>query len=322
MPRQPAPLPALLGDTFHTSTAQREGVSLRRLRAADLDAPFRGVRQLPVPTPVADAAPFAQDRAQRDVVLRRARAYAEVMPPSGFFAGRTALALRALPVRHGSDLEVAVISPARAPRRGGVRGRRVEPHLAHVELVAGLPTATAAVAWAMLAPTLSTRELIVLGDAIVRVPRDRFGVRRPERAVSDLDRLSRAAEAGRRRGVHRLREALELISTRSASPLETEFRLDAAAAGLPTPTLDAEIRDERGRLVGISEFLFGPWDVVVEIEGDHHRTDRAQWRRDLEKYAAYADLGIEVVRLTGADVRSVRGIERVRGVLTRRGWTA
>lgn len=111
-----------------------------------------------------------------------------------------------------------------------------------------------------------------------------------------------------------------MISDGADSPPETEFRLDAAAAGLPHPQLDVEIRDRTGRLLGISEFLYPEQRVVVEIEGDHHRTSRRQWERDIEKYRNYATIGIEVVRLTAGHRRAGAAVAIVRDVLTRRGW--
>lgn len=249
-----------------------------------------------------------------------AQSYATVMPQGAFFAGRTGLALCALPVQHGEDLEVAVCSPARAVRRRGIRGRAIDPALVHVETISGLRVATAASCWAMLADELTVRELIVIGDAIVHVPRDRRGQRRPERALATVAQLARATEAGPRRGIRRLREALTAIRVESASPLETEFRLDAQTARLPDAHLDEEIVDASGRRLGISEFAYPRWKIVVEIEGDHHRRDPAQWARDLQKYAAYADAGWEVVRLAARDVRGPAGVDRVRRALIRHGW--
>lgn len=321
MPRSPAPLPDGLGDAFAAGDALGRGVTRRRLRAGDLEAPFHGARQRrQAERPAADDAPFALDCAQRDATLRPARAYATVMPDGAFFAGRTALALRALPVTAGPELDVAVFSARRAPRGRGVRGRRIHPLLAHVELVQGLPTATVASAWAMLAAEVSLRELIIIGDAIVHVPRDRTGALRPEQALATIDQLARAIEAGPRRGTPVLRAAVSRIRTGSASPVETGLRLDAEAAGLPTPLLDVEIVDARGRRIGITEIVFPEQRVAVEVEGDHHRRDRGQWERDLDKYAAYADAGMEVVRVSGRHVRGGTAVERVRRALVRRGW--
>jgi hypothetical protein len=67
--------------------------------------------------------------------------------------------------------------------------------------------------------------------------------------------------------------------------------------------LDAEIRDASGRLLGIADALYKRYAVIVEIEGDHHRTSREQWLRDLQKHAAYAAAGYELVRLGARQIR-------------------
>lgn len=71
-----------------------------------------------------------------------------------------------------------------------------------------------------------------------------------------------------------------------------------ASSGLPEPVLDWPIRNETGRLLGITEIVYPEFRVLVEIEGDQHRVSRRQWIRDIEKYAAYVAEGYEVVRLT------------------------
>jgi hypothetical protein len=105
------------------------------------------------------------------------------------------------------------------------------------------------------------------------------------------------------------------------SPLETDFRLLALGEALPEPVLDAEIRDASGRLLGIADALYKRYAVIVEIEGDHHRTSREQWLRDLQKHAAYAAAGYELVRLGARQIRGRGARSRVvRAVLERRGW--
>lgn len=242
------------------------------------------------------------------------------MPETAFFTGRSAAALWSLPIDPGDLLTVAIHSPGRAPRARGVRGIRVEPHLSHVCELDGIPLTTPASTWASLARELSVTELVTIGDAIVRVPRDRYGVQHPQAALATTAHLAAAARAGARAGIARLRTALPLIRVGSMSPPETELRLALADAGMPTPSLDVEIRDFEGRLLGISELVFDAHRVVVEVEGDHHRTDRAQWQRDLDKYADYAAAGWDVVRVTSSDVRVGTGLARIADALTRHGW--
>ena len=318
MPRRPAPLPDSLGEVFRTRAGLERGVSRARLGASDLHAPFHGVRVRSGPAPADDPDdPFARGRRAREREWRRARAYAPLLTASAFFTGRTAAILYGLPLDPGDDLDVGVIAPARAPRGRGVRGVKVEGHLVRVRECEGLPLGSPASTWAMLGRELSVRELVVLGDAIVRIPRGRSGIPHPDARLATRAQLASAVDAGPRRGIARLRSALPLIREGSMSPLETLFRLDAADAGLPPAELDVEMRDASGRLLGISEFVYRTHRVVVEIEGDHHRTSRAQWNRDLEKYAAYAAAGWEVVRVTSSHLRQGRAVELVRAALER-----
>lgn len=330
MPVPPRPLPASLTHTFSCSEAIDAGVTARRLRAKDLQRPFRGTRIAPAREPAEPVPgdPPSVDELTRRRVLREARALATVMAPWAFFAGRTALVLYGAPVEPGDTLEVAACPPHSAPQRRGVRRRKVAQHLVHVRIHSGLHVASPASAWAMLAGELAVRDLVVVGDALVRVPRDDRGRPRPHGQLSTIAHLRAAALTGRRKGGAKLLQALDQIRVGSASPLESEYRMDAAAAGLPEPELDVEIFDEYGRLLGISEIVYREQRTIVEIEGDHHRTDRRQWDRDIDKYQAYVAQGWEVVRLTARHVRAgkdrgraARGVQIVRDALMRRGWS-
>ncbi|MEU1971298.1 hypothetical protein ABZ477_06570 [Microbacterium sp. NPDC019599] len=268
-------------------------------------------------------APGSQDRALQQRVARSARAFSTVIPAHAFYAGTTAVALHGLPLEQAIDrLCVAVHSPARALRGSGVRGIKVSPALASVRDLNGLRVASPASTWAMLADELTVRQLVILGDAIVRVPRDAHGRPRPEAQLATIEQLRAAMEAPRRRGRRALEAALEDVRVGSMSPLETDFRLVSTRGGLPEPRLDVEIRDDAGRLLGISDAVYVDERVIAEVEGDHHRMSKAQWDRDIAKYAAYTAQGWEVVRLTSRHIRGPRpeAVQIVREALTRRGW--
>jgi hypothetical protein len=257
-------------------------------------------------------------------VLRAARAYQLVQPKGAFITGRSAAVVFGAPVRPGPLLEVGVVSPQRAPRAKGVHGRRIADHLVDVIEHDGLAISSPATTWAMLCRGMTVRELVQIGDWMVRVPRDARGTPHPAGRLATPDDLRAAAEAGPRPpGTQRLRAALERISVGSSSPRETDFRLAWLDAGLPAPTLDCVIRDHSRRMLGISEFLFEEYGVVVEIEGDHHRTSRDQWNRDIQKYRDYEEVGLTVVRITAADQYGddSKAIALVRAALQRRGWT-
>jgi len=333
MPSLPAPLPPELGTAFGYREARARGASPRRLRAGDLAAPHRGVR-----IRVAEAAlPHEDaDRALRiaEAVRRRTEAYDIVRHPDAFFTGWSALALYGLPLervrgeRLSGDLllsgtgalDVGVFAPQRAPRARGVHAVQIRPALATLRSVGGFPVTSPASTWALLADELDAAALTRLGDAIVRIPRDERGRPLPEKQLATIDQLYAAAEVPRRRGRPALHTALTQIRVGSASPLETDWRLGAASAGLPEFDLDVEIRDGRGGLLGIADAAHRGYRVAVEIEGDHHRTDRAQWSRDIEKHAAYVAAGWEPVRITAAHLRSGRATALLAGALRRHGW--
>lgn len=327
MSHPPRPLPPHLGAQFSTMYAREQGVSKRRLRSQDLESPFHGVRCVPAGTAPeeedADTAPYAERRRKRREVMRKMRAYATVMPEGSFFCGRTAAIAYDAWIDHPDELEVAAFSPQRAPRAKGIKGRKTAPRLASVRHHAGFAVSSPASTWAMLARDVTLRELVAIGDAIVLEPRDKYGTKHPDQALATIVELRAATDAGPRPpATAKLHAALDLVRIGSSSPLETDFRLDAAAGGLPIPALDVEVRGPNGRLLGISEFMFQAYQVVVEVEGDHHRTTRKQWNRDIEKYHAYADAGLEVVRLTSTHIRGrwPRAVAIVADALRRHGW--
>lgn len=327
MPTPPSNLPRSLGAHFSVADALEAGLTRRRMRAKDLARPFHGARRTVEDITAEqnvitdDHEPLALARASTRLARSQALSYLQVAAPGTFICGASAAILRGFPVGPPGDLDVAVLAPRRAPKGRGVKGRRIEPHLVEVELIDGIPLSTPASTWAMLGRDLSVRQLTVLGDAIVRIPRDDRGIQRPEWAGSTIEQLQASIDAGPRAGLTRLRSAIDRIRVGCSSPLETDYRLDSEDAGLPEPELDVEIRDARGRRLGISEFAYPRYGVVVEVEGDHHRSSKLQWNRDLQKYRDYANAGWEVVRLTAHDIRMRRRAAHiVREVLVRRGW--
>ncbi len=323
MPPRPRALPSALGASFTTAQARASGVTQRRLRASDLEHAFRGVRIVPTIYD-SDAGPLAVDRRRRARLTTRAHALARVLPPHAFFAGETAMALLGGPLSEAfdpeGDLIVAVHSPHRPPRRRGVRGIKVRASLTTVIDHDGMRVSSPASTWAAMAGRLSERELVALGDFMVFVPRDDRGRPQPREQLATLDQLFAAVMARGRRNRPRLLSAFARVRVGSASPLETDYRLQAEDAGLPECELDVEVRDDAGHLLGICDVVYRAQRVIVEIEGDHHRTDRIQWDRDIEKYAALVAAGWEIIRLTSRHIRgrTPRGPEMVRLALARR----
>lgn len=343
MPRSPSRLPATLGDVFSVASAKAAGVTDSRLRAPDLWAPYPGVCvRVSAVTALAaddDRSAVARDATyRRDHLLLRARAYAERMPPGTLFGHVTAaviwgmpLPLRALrgewdPVTatHGSrDLDVVAGYPHRAPRTSGTVASQSRSPLLDPRERSAIAVVGPAFAWASLATVLSLEESIAAADALVHIPRTSDGQHRdPDAAKAGLAALHAVAQTGDLAARRAMAEALPHVRVGSASSPETALRLGILRAGLPEPTLDYEVRQPDGSLVGVTEFAFERWRVLVEYEGDHHRTDRAQWHRDIQKHRECAALGWTVLRIAARDTQPTTdaAIGLIAGALRRAGW--
>lgn len=329
-------LPVPQGSVFTVKDAARAGASRGRVdRHPEVLAPFAGVR-IRV-QPVADDEPAWQTR--RRTVLQLATAYQQVMPNTAFFSHATAAEIYGVPLplpesalrydltRKGADvfglIEASTLVPHRSPRARAVTAHQLSPRLCTVVGHNGYPVSDPASTWAMLADRLTVPQLVVLGDAFVR--RERIPGTSAENArpgLTTIGELESATKAGPRKGVDKLRAALPLIRQGSSSELETMQRLEMNADGLPDPELDYDVYDDLGRLLGCTEIVYPAFKVAVECEGDHHRTSRAQWTRDIQKYQAYMEAGWLVVRATGQEIRYQQPVpvNRVRSALLSRGW--
>ncbi len=67
--------------------------------------------------------------------------------------------------------------------------------------------------------------------------------------------------------------------------------------GLPEPEIDYDIVDESGRFVACADLAYPERRVLIEYEGEGHR-ERAQFERDIDRYARLQALGWREVRLT------------------------
>jgi Protein of unknown function (DUF559) len=119
------------------------------------------------------------------------------------------------------------------------------------------------------------------------------------------------------RGLQQLRAVLPLVDGGAASPKETWLRLLLINAGLPTPTTQIPVHENR-RLVGVLDMGWEKYKVAVEYDGDHHRTNRRQYAKDQWRLRKLEGLGWVVLRVI-ADDGPADVVRRVRAALARRG---
>lgn len=120
------------------------------------------------------------------------------------------------------------------------------------------------------------------------------------------------------RGLRRLRTALPLVDGGAASPKETWLRLLLIDAGLPNPTTQIPVH-ENWHLVALLDMGWEQYKVAAEYDGDHHRSDPKQWRKDQRRLRKLDAMGWIVIRVIAGDTPN-DVIGRVRAALVRRGY--
>ncbi|MET0966113.1 MAG: DUF559 domain-containing protein [Nakamurella sp.] len=288
------------------------------MRGPDLVRPFRGVR-------VAAPAEPAISRSREQDLRDRCDALLLLTPPGSFLSHLTAARLWPLPLPSldpDAPLHVSVRAPERAPRRTGVIGHQAADPATRVVVRHGLPLVDPATLFCQLAALLPRPDLIAVGDALVLQP----VVPDPwdERPWVPLRQLTERVEHFRGRGKQAAAEAVQRIRPGAESRPETLLRLAIVSAGLPEPAVNVDIFGARGRFLGRADLVYRKWRVIVEYDGDHHRTSTRQFDKDVLRLEGFSDAGWKVIRIVG---RSFFGdqascLQRVRRALTEAGWRA
>lgn len=275
MPRIPLP-PPLRGSAFSTANAARLGLRTGRLRGHDLHAPHRGVR-LP-----ADIDATAEQRA------------APLTGAHRWFTHLSAARIWGCPLPPSVDLRAHLSAHRRAPRIAGIIGHKASLRASPMRR-AGLPVSDPITTWLQLAAVLPFDELVACGDHLVHQPR--YPDRHDPRPYVEREALVAAAAEYRGRGAIMARAAAAAVRSHAASRPETLIRLLLERAGLPAPELNAEVHDAEGVWIAYCDLVFRAAKVVVEYDGDQHRTDRRQYERDRRRLDALADAGWNVIHV-------------------------
>lgn len=204
------------------------------------------------------------------------------------------------------DIAVEVISGRTRPQRGlVVRDETLGDD--DLTRVVGLPVTTVARTAYDLGRHLPREQAIARMDALMHAT---------PFSIEDVLLLAKRHRGAR--GVRRLRTALPLVDGGSASPKETWLRLLLIDAGLPVPTTQVPALDGSWP-VAFLDMGWGQYKVAAEYDGDHHRTDRRQYRKDQRRLCKLAEMGWIVIRVIAGDTRQ-DVVRRVRAALLTRGW--
>lgn len=184
-------------------------------------------------------------------------------------------------------LHVAPLAPAEVVERDGV----VVTSLARTVLD--------------LARTLPYAEAVATADAALRLGLDR----------AELAEV--LGRAGRRPGIGAARRVVGFADGRSESVGESFSRVVLHRIGLPPSTLQLEVRDEAGVLVGRCDFGWEEHQTVGEFDGrikygrllrPDQRVEEVVWA-EKQREDAIRDLGRQLARWTWADLHRERLLE-------------
>lgn len=291
--RAPIP-PDALGSAFRTSRSGGRGLGRGRLRAADVDAPFHGIRSvnLPLDTPVA-----------------LARAYEPRLKPGQFYCLVTAALLWGIPLP--TELERAMVvhvgtTTGSKPRTRGVAGHEYrELRIRHRKR---LPVTTPADTWCHLASVLSREDLVAAGDFLISG--ERLSATLRTTPLSTPDELADAASRyGRTPGARNIRWALPRLRKGVDSRRESLLRLLLVALGLPEPVVGHPVTVAGGVLLH-PDLSYPHARIAIEYEGDEHRSSKQRWRDDLRRVRLLEEAGWRVFRVTDDDMQNPESLVR------------
>lgn len=273
MSTRPLPIP-LRGGPFTTAEAAAAGVGRGVLAGPVVRRLFPGV-YVARGTGITD-----------DLVVRAAL---RVLPPDTLATSVTALRRYGVAVGSPAPLRFVTAHPHHVRRPQFVVTRVGTLPCRRGVLVSPGPAFFAA------APHLNLLELVTAGDWLVRL-----------RLATPTDLVAEATATGGR-GAVRARRAARLVRERVDSPPETALRLCLVLAGLPEPECNVVLGDAT-HLIGRVDLYLAAYAIILEYEGDQHRTDTGQWNLDITRQEEFASAGYCLIRVTAERMRHPRQV--------------
>ena len=297
MPRHPLP-DDLTGSPFTTAEARAAGVRRGRLRGRDVTSPHHGVH-------------LAAGGTTDTGVMARCERLIPVLSPHHWFSHRTSARVWGIPLQPAYSLREGLHVTSvgsRVPLRhaGTVGWVTSDPGLSS-EMFGILPVVSPADTWCQLAARnavvageiIAHEWLVAAGDFLITGRRRSGGGRSaPLCTIDDLraaiDRRSST------RGTALLRRALADVRGPVDSPYETRLRIGLVRSGLPEPDVQVPVVTREG--VRHADLGYPGARVLLEYQGDEHRTSRERWLSDLRRIQLFQDAGYHVILVGAPDV--------------------
>ncbi len=206
----------------------------------------------------------------------------------GVIAGRSASALHGAKWIDGKAPAELIYENRHAPTQIHTWADRIEDD--EVAMLREMPVTTPTRTALDLASRYPVDAAVALIDALARATRLK---------TADVELLAERYKG--RRGIRRALCALDLVDPGAESPRETWLRLLLMRAGFPRPRTQIPVHDRYGQLVAVLDMGWEDVKIAADYEGDHHRTDRRRFNRDIRRAETIAELGWIDVRVTAED---------------------
>ncbi|MBT1181100.1 hypothetical protein JS531_03770 [Bifidobacterium sp. CP2] len=232
---------------------------------------------------------------RRQDAIRRCTQEAQSTKTTLLFGMTTSLMLQTVPIPPDCGIDETLLHTVSSSRTKRVRKRALTmrnhiwkplPPSGHIRINQLVYALDLRHTWAQLSNHLTLESTIILGESIVtaisRQPALANG-RAPDTILRELDAW--LTSMPRFKGKRLCEQAMAMMRPHAESPQETRTRLGLLAHGLPDPVASYAVPNVTFRS-GSPMTLDLAWPdhlVAVEYDGDQHRTDRTQWRRDQEK---------------------------------------
>lgn len=262
------------------------GLTPDALRHERFSIPHHGIRRLR--ENAGESEGYLDERVERS-----AREYLPLVREGEAFSHTTALILCAAPIRCSEELHVTVSGALERTRRKGVHGHRADEPFSTWRAKSDLPIVPPTDALLQSAALLGLRELVVAIDHLI-LPRGRPSQRRPLVNKGELELMCAKRSA---RGIRKLRAALEIAREGAESRMESLLHCELARMGLDYLELQGDVHDECGRWIGRFDMVDRERKLIIEYDGEQHRTDRAQYVRNEERLERVRQAGYRILRL-------------------------
>ncbi|PWG60636.1 hypothetical protein DF200_01835 [Bifidobacterium catulorum] len=234
-----------------------------------------------------DGRSMSEDLASRKLsTLRRCLEETQRRGRQMLFGLTTALELHMVPLPERCSLDVTMLHSVASARGKRMASKNVIPHIwplfdasSQIRLLADVYVLDLVHTWAQMARFVPLEQFVVLTESIaMRMSLDGY--------ANPLQRMRNLTEtAPSFRGRLLCSMALRIARPNVMSPQETKCRLVLICHGVPCPVTNHTVSGMTF-LSGAPMTVDMAWPeakVAVEYDGDHHRTDKRQWRRDQEK---------------------------------------